>query len=65
MGDIKAFLGNHVKELKEDIGPAAVQLVVNRDGRPSGWRAFIFLLEFFLRFFGWVGGGVSLKKKKN
>jgi RNA recognition motif-containing protein len=42
VNDIKAFLGSHVKELKEEIGAHAVQLVVNRDGRPSGFARLQF-----------------------
>lgn len=35
MQDVKNFLKHHAKNLKDD--PNAVQLVLNRDGRPSGF----------------------------
>jgi len=34
VADIKRFLGRHAKNLKDE---SAVQLVINRDGRPSGF----------------------------
>lgn len=37
VSDIKAFLGAHVKELKEETGSRAIQLVANRNGKPSGY----------------------------
>ncbi|CAK0788667.1 unnamed protein product, partial [Prorocentrum cordatum] len=36
-GDVRAFLGRHAKNLQDDAGGQSITLVMNREGRPSGF----------------------------
>lgn len=37
MQDVRAFLGRHARNLKDDASGQSIHLVMNRDGRPSGF----------------------------
>ncbi|CAK0803803.1 unnamed protein product, partial [Prorocentrum cordatum] len=37
LGDVRAFLGRHARNLKDDASGQSIHLVMNRDGRPSGF----------------------------